>query len=180
MRAKTNRGEPSFCQANPLLGVQFKVPSSELSKNAKRTDFWKSQDAQDGGTGFCETNPFCLDRRFQDFRLSSGTEVTGRRWNEYYETNPPHRRWAKSDNCAHETPIMNSTKRSHALGAPVQGFGFKVQSGVLRVKIKITKRTHLLMNRRFKIRDLRGVRTASLRFGGEITKRTHYHEMLKE
>src|SRR5215217_4387862 len=28
------------------------------------------------------------------------------------------------------------------------------------------------MNRRFKIPDLRGGRTASLRFGGEITKRT--------
>jgi len=73
---------------------------------------------------FYQTNPFCLDRGFQS-QIPSGTAVTDRRYNEFCETNPPHRRWAKSDSRADETPILEFTKRSHALCAPVQCSGFK-------------------------------------------------------
>jgi hypothetical protein len=84
------------------------------------------RDSRTVETNFCETNPTAR-------RANSMFEVF-----ENYQTKPSGRRWAKRDSITGGTPAMKTTKRSHALGALVQGSEFEVQS------CEIAKRTHSL------------------------------------
>src|SRR5215207_4314918 len=94
-------------------------------KNAKRTQT-RNSEPREKITKRSQP-PWIAD--FQDLQISDclGTAVHSR-CNEFYETNPPYRRWSKSDSRTDETPIMEFTKRSHALCAQfkVQGLRFKV------------------------------------------------------
>jgi hypothetical protein len=78
-----------------------------------------------------ETNPTSMDRRFQDLRsqIVEGSAVIDRRYRSdgiFYETNPFCSHSTKDVGTITRTRICDDfTKRTHAPGAPVQGFGFK-------------------------------------------------------